>query len=149
MLEDNLYCELICDGFHIVPDMIKLAYEQKGQHRLELVTDSMRAKGMPEGVSELGGQKVIVKDRQARLESGNLAGSVLRFDEAFRNVIAFTGCDVDAAVQMSSVNQAEEFGLTQKGKLLVGRDADLNLLTSDLQVETTYSLGRHIQAATD
>ncbi|AYM03868.1 N-acetylglucosamine-6-phosphate deacetylase [Levilactobacillus yiduensis] len=145
MLEDNLFCELICDGFHIVPDMIKLAYEQKGQHRLELVTDSMRAKGMPEGVSELGGQKVIVKDRQARLESGNLAGSVLRFDEAFRNVIAFTGCDVNDAVQMSAVNQAEEFGLTQKGKLLPGRDADLNLLTRDLHVDTTYSLGRNMQ----
>ncbi|GEO67989.1 N-acetylglucosamine-6-phosphate deacetylase [Levilactobacillus spicheri] len=142
MLEDNLYCEIICDGFHIVPDMIKLAYEQKGPHRLELVTDSMRAKGMPEGVSELGGQKVIVKDRQARLESGNLAGSVLRYDEAFRNVIAFTGCDVNAAVQMSAVNQAEEFGLTQKGKLQVGRDADLNLMTSDLHLTATYSLGR-------
>ncbi|WP_203642809.1 N-acetylglucosamine-6-phosphate deacetylase [Levilactobacillus andaensis] len=145
MLEDNLYCELICDGFHIVPDMIKLAYEQKGPHRLELVTDSMRAKGMPEGVSELGGQKVIVKDRQARLESGNLAGSVLRYDEAFRNVIDFTGCDVNDAVQMSAVNQAEEFGLTQKGKLVVGRDADLNLLTRDLHVETTYSVGRNMQ----
>ncbi|CAJ1226399.1 N-acetylglucosamine-6-phosphate deacetylase [Levilactobacillus zymae] len=142
MLEDNLYCEIICDGFHIVPDMIKLAYEQKGPHRLELVTDSMRAKGMPEGVSELGGQKVIVKDRQARLESGNLAGSVLRYDEAFRNVIAFTGCDVNDAVQMSAVNQAEEFGLTQKGKLTVGRDADLNLMTRDLHLQATYSLGR-------
>jgi len=145
MLEDSLFCEIICDGFHIVPDMIKLAYEQKSQHRLELVTDSMRAKGMPEGVSELGGQKVIVKDRQARLESGNLAGSVLRFDEAFRNVIAFTGCDVNDAVQMSAVNQAEEFGLTQKGKLTVGRDADLNLLTRDLHVASTFSLGRNMQ----
>ncbi|WP_304057903.1 N-acetylglucosamine-6-phosphate deacetylase [Levilactobacillus namurensis] len=142
MLEDNLYCELICDGFHIVPDMVKLAYQQKGPHRLELVTDAMRAKGMPEGVSELGGQKVIVKDRQARLESGNLAGSVLRYDEAFRNVIAFTGCDVNDAVQMSAVNQVAEFGLDQKGKLTVGRDADLNLLTADLHLMATYSLGR-------
>ena len=122
--------------------MIKLAYEQKGAHRLELVTDSMRAKGMPEGVSELGGQKVIVKDRQARLESGNLAGSVLRYDEAFRNIMDFTGCDMNDAVQMSSVNQAEEFNLTQKGKLIPGRDADLNLFTRDLQLQTTYSLGR-------
>ncbi len=62
MLEDNMYAELICDGFHIVPDMIKLAYN-KSAHRIELVTDSMRAKSMPEGISELGGQKVIVKDK--------------------------------------------------------------------------------------
>lgn len=148
MLEDNLYCEIICDGFHIVPDMIKLAYDQKGPHRLELVTDSMRAKGMPEGVSELGGQKVIVKDRQARLESGNLAGSVLRYDEAFRNVIAFTGCGINDAVQMSAVNQAAEFGLTQKGKLVVGRDADLNLMTADLHLQATYSLGRKFKHTT-
>ncbi|QMU07044.1 N-acetylglucosamine-6-phosphate deacetylase [Levilactobacillus suantsaii] len=148
MLEDNLYCEIICDGFHNVPDMVKLAYEQKGPHRLELVTDSMRAKGMPEGVSELGGQKVIVKDRQARLESGNLAGSVLRYDEAFRNVIAFTGCGVADAVQMSAVNQAEEFGLTRKGKITVGRDADLNLMTRDLQLQATYSLGRRMTGTT-
>ncbi len=87
MLENNMYAELICDGFHIVPDMIKLAYEQKGADRIELVTDSMRAKGMPEGESELGGQKVIVKDKQARLESGNLAGSVLTFVDAFKNIM--------------------------------------------------------------
>ncbi len=141
MLEDNMYAELICDGFHIVPDMIKLAYEQKGPHRIELVTDSMRAKGMPEGESELGGQKVIVKDKQARLESGNLAGSVLRFDDAFRNVIDFTGCGIEEAVLMSSVNQAVEFGLTRKGTLTVGKDADLNVFDRALNLEATYSFG--------
>lgn len=141
MLEDNIYTELICDGFHIVPDMIKLAYEQKGPHRIELVTDSMRAKGMPEGVSELGGQKVIVKDKQARLESGNLAGSVLRFDDAFRNIIAFTGCSIEEAVWMSSTNQATEFNLPEKGHLEVGYDADLNVFDKQLQIEQTYSYG--------
>jgi len=147
MLEDNMYAELICDGFHIVPDMIKLAYEQKGPHRIELVTDSMRAKGMPEGISELGGQKVIVKDKQARLETGNLAGSVLRYDDAFRNVISFTGCAIEDAVQMASVNQAEEFGLTQKGKLLPGLDADLNVFDRALNLQTTYSYGREFDAS--
>lgn len=142
MLEDNMYAELICDGFHIVPDMIKLAYEQKGPHRIDLVTDSMRAKGMPEGESELGGQKVIVKDKQARLESGNLAGSVLRYDDAFRNVIDFTGCAIEDAVLMSSVNQAEEFGLTQKGTLTPGKDADLNIFDRALNLEATYSYGQ-------
>lgn len=144
MLEDNMYVELICDGFHIVPDMIKLAYDQKGPHKIELVTDSMRAKGMPEGVSELGGQKVIVKDKQARLESGNLAGSVLRFDDAFRNVMAFTGCSVEEAVWMSSTNQADEFSLPTKGHLEVGFDADLNVFDKQLQIEETYSYGKAI-----
>ncbi|MYV16221.1 N-acetylglucosamine-6-phosphate deacetylase [Furfurilactobacillus milii] len=142
MLEDNMYCELICDGFHIVPDMIKLAYEQKGAERIDLVTDSMRAKGMPEGISELGGQKVIVKDKQARLESGNLAGSVLRYDDAFRNIQYFTGCGIEEAVQMSSVNQATEFGLTSKGGLQAGKDADFNIMDRNQNLERTYSYGR-------
>ena len=142
MLENNMYCELICDGFHIVPDMIKLAYEQKGADRIELVTDSMRAKGEPDGVSELGGQKVIVKDGQARLEAGNLAGSVLTYINAFKNVQRFTGCGIAEAVKMSSVNQAREFGLTQKGSLEAGKDADINVLDANQDLVATYSYGK-------
>lgn len=142
LLEDNIYCEMIADGFHVVPDMIRLAYEIKGPKKMELVTDSMRAKGMPEGISELGGQKVIVKDKQARLETGNLAGSVLQFQDAFRNMISFTSCGIENAVLMSSVNQAREFGLKQKGTLEIGKDADLNIFDKKLNLKETYSLGR-------
>ncbi|MFC6201263.1 N-acetylglucosamine-6-phosphate deacetylase [Lactiplantibacillus nangangensis] len=142
MLENNMYCELICDGFHIVPDMIKLAYEQKGADRIELVTDSMRAKGEPDGISELGGQKVIVKDGQARLEAGNLAGSVLTYINAFKNVQKFTGCGIFEAVKMSSVNQAKEFKLTSKGTLEAGKDADINVLDANQDLVATYSYGK-------
>lgn len=142
LLEDNIYCELIADGFHVCPDMIKLAYELKGPDKIELVTDSMRAKGMPEGVSELGGQKVIVKDKQARLETGNLAGSVLRYEDAFKNIMRFTGCSIADAVKMTSGNQAKEFGLAKKGKLAPGLDADFNILDQELNLVQTYSLGR-------
>ncbi len=142
LLEDNIYCEMIADGFHVVPDMIRLAYEIKGPDKMELVTDSMRAKGMPEGVSELGGQKVIVKDKQARLEAGNLAGSVLQYQDAFINIMKFTGCGIPEAVKMSSVNQAREFGLESKGGLQVGKDADLNVFDSAMRLERTYSFGR-------
>ncbi|WP_027107456.1 N-acetylglucosamine-6-phosphate deacetylase [Ligilactobacillus ceti] len=144
-LEDNIYCEVIADGFHIDPEMVKMAYELKGPERIELITDSMRAKGMPEGESELGGQKVIVKDKQARLESGNLAGSVLEFQDAFKNIMKFTGCSIEDAVMMSSVNQAREFNLTQKGTLEVGKDADINVFNSDIMLQSTYSLGRLYQ----
>lgn len=142
MLENNMYAELICDGFHIVPDMIKLAFDQKGVDRIELVTDSMRAKGMPEGKSELGGQTVYVKDKQARLEDGTLAGSVLQFPDAFVNIMRFTGCSVADAVQMSSVNQATEFNLTEKGYILPGKDADMNLFDSAFKLQKTYSFGQ-------
>lgn len=145
LLEDNIYCEVIADGFHVSPDMLHLAYKLKGPERMELVTDSMRAKGMPEGVSELGGQKVIVKDKQARLETGNLAGSVLKYQDAFRNIMKFTGCGIEEAVMMSSVNQAREFSLNNKGSLTIGKDADLNVLGDDMQLVATYSIGKRYQ----
>lgn len=101
----------------------------------------MRAKGLPDGESELGGQKVLVKNGEARLENGALAGSILKMDDAFRNIMKFTGCSISEAVQMTSVNQAREFGLTQKGSLAAGKDADFVLLDEQWQVKTTYHLG--------
>lgn len=145
LMEDNLYTEIISDGFHVVPDMIRLAYKLKGPDRMELITDSLRAKGMPEGISELGGQKVIVKDHQARLENGHLAGSVLQYNLAFKNIIHFTDCGIANAVKMSSVNQAREFNLSSKGGLTVGKDADLNVLDTDLNLQATYSDGQLVE----
>ncbi|MEG2293322.1 MAG: N-acetylglucosamine-6-phosphate deacetylase [Carnobacterium sp.] len=144
-LEENIYTEMIVDGYHIHPDMVKLAFMLKGPERIELITDSMRAKGMPEGESELGGQKVIVKDKQARLETGNLAGSVLEYQDAFRNMMAFTGCSISDVVKMTSVNQAREFGLTKKGAIEVGKDADMVIFDQELQLENTISLGKLIK----
>lgn len=143
-LEHDIYAEVIADGFHIDPEMIKIAYEVKGPEHIELITDSMRAKGMPDGVSELGGQKVIVKDKQARLETGNLAGSVLEFQDAFKNIQKFTGCSMSEAVQMSSVNQAKEFGLTKKGEIAVGKDADMVVFNGQLELEQTISNGKTV-----
>ena len=91
LLTDGVNAELICDGIHIRPQMIALAHKVKGSDGIELITDSMRAKGMPEGKSELGGQTVYVKDGTARLEDGTIAGSVLTYINAFRNVMKFTG----------------------------------------------------------
>lgn len=142
MLEENMYAELIADGFHIVPDMLKLAFNIKGADRIELVTDSMRSKGMPEGESELGGQKVYVKDKQARLADGTLAGSVLMYKDAFKNSISFMGATLADAVKMSSVNQATEFGLEHKGSLEVGKDADINILNQTLDLQASYSFGQ-------
>lgn len=141
-LDKDTYVEVIADGFHIHPEMIKMAYMMKGPDRVEIITDAMRAKGMPDGESELGGQKVVVKDKQARLESGNLAGSVLEFQDAFKNIMTFTGCSVEDAVKMSSVNQAREFGLTQKGALSQGKDADMVVLNQDFNVQQTVSYGK-------
>jgi N-acetylglucosamine-6-phosphate deacetylase len=143
-LEEGIYAEMIVDGLHIDPEMVKIAFNQKGVDRIEVITDAMRAKGMGDGISELGGQKVIVKDGEGRLESGSLAGSVLEFQEAFRNIIAFTGCSISDAVKMSSVNQAREFGLVRKGGIVPGKDADMVLLSSAFQVQQTISYGNTV-----
>ncbi|WP_313467145.1 N-acetylglucosamine-6-phosphate deacetylase, partial [Carnobacterium sp.] len=141
---EKLYSEMIVDGYHIAPDMVNIAYQILGPDHIELITDSMRAKGMPDGESELGGQKVFVKDKQARLADGTLAGSVLQFKDAFKNMMAFTGCRIEDAVKMSSVNQAKEFGLTQKGTLEVGKDADMVVFDQDLNLEHTISFGEMV-----
>src|SRR5699024_653079 len=137
LLKEDVMVEMIVDGIHIEPTMVKLAYKAKGADGILLITDSMRAKGIPEGESELGGQKVIVKDKQARLENGSLAGSILTFVDAFKNMIKFSGCSIEEAVKMSSVNQAREFNLVNKGLLKVGKDADLLILNDELTVEQT------------
>lgn len=141
LLTDGVNAELICDGIHIRPQMIALAHKVKGSDGIELITDSMRAKGMPEGKSELGGQTVYVKDGTARLEDGTIAGSVLTYINAFRNVMKFTGVGMEDAVKMSSGNQAKEFGLTQKGEIKAGRDADFVLLDEAYELKGTISMG--------
>lgn len=141
LLTDGVMTEMICDGIHIIPKMVYLAHKVKGSRGIELITDSMRAKGMSEGKSELGGQVVYVKDGTARLEDGTIAGSVLTYIKAFQNIMRFTGVGIDEAVLMSSVNQAKEFGLTQKGSISVGKDADFVLLDSNCNLKQTVSLG--------
>lgn len=120
--------EIIADGFHIEPAMVKVAVKSKGENGVELITDSMRAKGLSEGVSELGGQRVTVKNGQARLDDGNLAGSVLQYLNGFNNVQKFAEVDMDAAIKMSSINQAREFKLGNIGELKVGNFANFNVL---------------------
>ncbi|MEY8347597.1 N-acetylglucosamine-6-phosphate deacetylase [Bacillus cereus] len=145
LLNPNVMVEVITDGIHIHPDMVKLAYKLKGPKKVSVITDAMRAKGLEDGLYELGGQPVHVKDGSARLEDGTLAGSILKMDQAFRNVIEFTECSIEDAVLMTSVNQAEEFGLTNKGALTVGKDADFVVMTEDLHVYDTVRLGIHMK----
>ncbi|MDQ0177175.1 N-acetylglucosamine-6-phosphate deacetylase [Bacillus chungangensis] len=141
LLEEKIQVEMIVDGIHIHPDMVKLAYKLKGAKGICVITDAMRAKGMPDGDYELGGQKVIVANGEARLENGSLAGSVLTMDQAFRNIMAFTGCSVEEAVMMTSGNQAREFHLENKGAIQTGKDADLVLMDADFYVKQAFRLG--------
>lgn len=143
LLRDELDVEVIADGIHIDPAMVKLAWKTKGSERLILITDSMRAKGLPDGDYELGGQKVVVDNGRATLENGSLAGSVLSMNQAVKNIQRFTGCSLEEAIRMATVNPAKKLGIFErKGSIAAGKDADLVILNKNGHVVLTLCKGQ-------
>ncbi|MEZ0481226.1 N-acetylglucosamine-6-phosphate deacetylase [Planococcus sp. SSTMD024] len=141
MLDARFYVELIADLIHSHPAAVELAYRQIGAGRLILITDAMRAKGLGYGKYDLGGQAVVVDETGARIQNGRLAGSVLTMDRAIRNVRELAKCSLPELVRMSSANAATALGLSRKGRIAPGMDADLVLLTDELEVELTLCRG--------
>jgi len=128
---------LIADGIHVHPAVTRLVWRSKGVSGISLVTDAMAALGQPPGVYNIGDQQVHVTPIAARLASGTLAGSILSMDQAIRNMLAFTGCSVGDAVRMASTTPADVLGLSHKGRLEAGADADIVVLDAQLQVQQT------------
>jgi N-acetylglucosamine-6-phosphate deacetylase len=121
----ELFAELICDGIHTAPEIVRLWWEAKGSDRGILVTDAMSAAGMPDGEYYLGGFAVQVANGRATAD-GVLAGSVLTLDRALANFVQFTGAAIDQGLPLLSANPAHMTGLDdQAGELAVGRIADL------------------------
>ncbi|MGM0898175.1 MAG: N-acetylglucosamine-6-phosphate deacetylase [Bacillota bacterium] len=141
MLDSRFRVELITDLIHSHPAAVELAYRQIGTGRLILITDAMRAKGLGYGKYDLGGQAVVVDETGARIQNGRLAGSVLTMDRAIRNVQELTGCSLPELVRMSSGNAAKSLGLSKKGGIAAGMDADVVLLNEELDVEMTLCRG--------
>lgn len=142
---DQLTCELIADNLHVHPAAIALLIRVKGTSGVIAITDAIRATGMREGESELGGQTVYVRDGKATLADGTLAGSILTMDAALRNLQAATGLPIEALAPIFSMNAARQLGLAhRKGILQAGYDADLVLLDSTLHVQMTFAEGRLI-----
>lgn len=142
LLVSDVPCGLIVDGIHSHPAMALLAYKAKGADGITLVTDCMAAMGMAPGRYALGAHTVIVDQTSARLEDGTLAGSILRMDEAVRNMMAFTGCGLAAAARMASTTPARLLGLERKGRIAPGCDADLVALSRANEVTHTFVAGR-------
>ncbi|WP_436860082.1 N-acetylglucosamine-6-phosphate deacetylase [Staphylococcus caeli] len=141
-LNDHLSTELIVDGIHSHPAAIEVAYKLKGNQRFLLITDAMRAKGMPDGDYDLGGQNVIVKGSEARLASGALAGSILKMNEGLRNLMTFTGDSLDQLWRVASLNQAIALNIDdKKGSLKVGKDADIVIANDNIDVLATIKDG--------
>lgn len=134
--------EFICDKLHICPDMIRLTFAIKGCCGIQLITDAMRAAGLPDGKSSLGGLPVIVKNGEARLESnGALAGSTLQLNKALKNVYEVTGLPLKELIRCTSYNQAQALNLPGLGKIEHGYYADMTILDDDFNVKEVYVNG--------
>ncbi|WP_252502243.1 N-acetylglucosamine-6-phosphate deacetylase [Sporosarcina sp. Marseille-Q4943] len=141
-LLEQLHCEVIADGIHLSEDMLLLGNKTIGPERIILITDSMRAKGLPDGSYTLAGQDVQVVGAKATLSDGTLAGSVLKMDEAVR-MMRDIGSGLLDLIRMSSTNAARRLGVfDRKGSIEAGKDADLVLMDADFQVQATICRGK-------
>ncbi len=141
LLADDVLVEMICDGVHLCDEMIKLISRVKPRSGMMLITDAMRASGMPDGRYSLGGLPVIVKNRRAELTTGQVAGSTLRFCDGFRHFLDVTGLPPAEAISCTALNQAESLHLGRRGRLEPGYIADIALLDSDFNPVTTICGG--------
>lgn len=145
----ELGCELICDGVHVDPLVMRLALRAKGVGGLRLVTDAISAAGMPDGEYRLGSVPVQVRDARATLIDGDsIAGSTLTMDAALANAVRFLGVSVEEAVTLGSTNPAALLGLQdRKGAIAAGYDADLAVLDEDLRAASTMVSGRWVSGS--
>ncbi len=141
--DQRIFAQLIGDGIHVHPAVMRLLLRAKGLDRVLLISDAMRATGLGDGDYDLGGQAVTVQAGIARSPDGALAGSTVSLDEVIRRVMLFTGLSLSQALPMASTVPAAAMGLTgRKGTLQVGADADLILLDDDAQVQLTMIGGQ-------
>lgn len=148
MLFDELNCEMICDTIHVSVPAIRIFVKNKPHDKFTLITDAMRAKGMPDGLSELGGQQVFVKNGEARLADGTLAGSVLKMNVAIKNLVEKVGVSLTEAVDFASANPAKNLGLyDERGSIEVGKRADFAVMDKDFNILCTVVGGKVVYKA--
>ncbi|MCE4957643.1 N-acetylglucosamine-6-phosphate deacetylase [Macrococcoides caseolyticum] len=144
-LNEGLKTECIVDGVHSHPAAVDIAYRLKGNNAFMVITDAMRAKGLGDGESELGGQKVNVLGNEARLDDGTLAGSVLKMNEGLKYFVEFTGESLDNASRVMSYNQAVALGVDDRiGSISLGKQADFVLIDNEFNVLSTVKKGYNI-----
>lgn len=152
LLMDEIDVEIIADGVHLPAPLLKLIYKVKGPYKTALITDAMRAAGMPEGESILGnkktGLKVIVEDNVAKLpDKTAFAGSVATADRLVRNMVQIGDVPLLHAVLMMSTTPARIMGVgDQKGSLIAGREADIVLFDDNINVQKTIVGGKVVSS---
>jgi N-acetylglucosamine-6-phosphate deacetylase len=142
LTDPELLAGLIVDGIHVDPRMVRLAWRALGPNRIALVSDAISALGLPRGTYSIGDTKVAVDDSGVHTPSGVLAGSVLRFDDALRNLMGFTGCDLAEASISASATPARLARRHDIGRLTPGYAADVVVLDENNSVVVTIVDGR-------
>jgi N-acetylglucosamine-6-phosphate deacetylase len=144
-LENDLNCELIADFIHVHPAVLKIVLKTKKLCELVLITDQIKAGSIGDGIYDLGNQKVIVKNGEARLEDGTLAGSVLTLDQAVRNIDSLKVLTLPQIISLVTRNPATILGLAhQVGSISIGNRADLVLIDRDLNVKKVFKDGLEV-----
>ncbi len=143
LADDRIMPQVIADGVHLHPAVVKLLIRAKGIDRTILITDAVRATGMPDGEYALGDQIIHVRQGVARTAAGGLAGSTLTMDGALQNVIRFVGLSLQEALPMLTRVPADSIGCKgRKGRIASGYDADLVLVDDACRVRLTMVRGR-------
>lgn len=140
---EQVFCEIICDGGHVCPAVLRNTFKILGENRACVISDSMRAAGLGEGEFELGGQKVFVRPggRYAVLEDGTIAASISNVFDEFKNLLAF-GIDFKTALKSCTINPARAIGEDGRiGSLAPGKAADIVFVDSDLNIREVYING--------
>ena len=140
VLTNAFTADIIADGIHVAPEVVKLFLLAKGFEHSVLITDATAATGMPDGIYQLGPIQVEVKDGRCT-KDGKLAGSVLTMDRAVRNVTKFAGWSLRNAVQAATLNSARAAGLQQHGILAAGAEANIVVLSPEGEVRRTIARG--------
>ena len=140
---DSCHVELICDGVHIHPSVIRATFAMFGAQRMILISDSMRATGLDDGEYTLGGQPVTVKGNLATLHDGTFAGSATNLMDCMRFAVKHAGLLLETAVMCATANPAKEIGIFDEvGSIAVGKKADFVLLDQDLNLAGVYIDGK-------
>lgn len=147
VLYHDVLAELIADGIHVHPVMMQLAYRMKGYRQLALITDCMRAGGLPDGDYALGAQTVKVTQGQARTADGSLAGSTCSLDNALRNMVQLAHVPEWEAVQMATSVPAQYLGIDdQFGYIRVGSQANFAVVDNNFYLTDTFIRGEHVHS---
>jgi N-acetylglucosamine-6-phosphate deacetylase len=140
LTNQQLTADVIVDGIHVDPAIVKLLLRAKGPEGAVLITDATSATGMPDGRYWLGSMEMEVKDGKC-LFDGKLAGSILTMDKAVRNVMTFAGWDLQQSLRLATLNPSKVVNAAKKGIVAPGADADLVVLTPDGEVRATIVKG--------